>query len=402
VSVCSVSLVDPVVEVLDRRRVEPETVRVAPCLLEVLKTVPDPRDPRGTRYPLVGLLAIMILATAAGMRSVAGFASWVRTAPPEVLAELGIRVRRPSEKTLRTLIARLDAADLDRRLGDYFAAVAAVADSGGLMAVALDGKTVRGARLGGGRAPHLVSIFAHHARLVLGQLAVAAKSNEIPTVRKLLKGMNRTGLIATIDAMHTQVATAKLICGQLKSHYLMTVKANQPKLLARITAQPWGEVPIAHRDADAKPSHGRIETRTMKVLTVPRGIGFPYARQIMQITRERVQVTTGKRTIETVYAICSVSFEQAKPRQLAAWLRNHWGIENAVHWVRDVTYDEDRSTLRTGTAPQVAATLRNTAISLHRIDGALNIAEACRTTGFSPNRGLHLLTNTQNPCSQAS
>jgi predicted transposase YbfD/YdcC len=381
VSAGPVSLAEPVVEVLTRRRVEPapsplpQDRVIAPCLLQMLGTVPDPRDPRGVRYPLTALLAIMILATAAGMRSVAGIASWTRTAPTEVLAQLGIRVRRPSEKTLRTIMARLDAADLDQRLGDYFAGIAATVDTTTeLMAVALDGKTVRGARLGGGRAPHLVSMFAHHTRLVLGQLAVASKTNEIPTVRKLLQLFSRTTLLVTIDAMHTQTATAKLICGKLKSHYLMTVKSNQPGLLARIKAQPWATVPVVCTDSDDKPRHGRIETRTFKVLTVTRGLGFPHARQIIEVTRERVLVSTGKRTFETVYAVCSLPFEHAKPRKIAEWLRLHWGIENSVHWVRDVTYGEDLSTLRTGHAPQVAATLRNTAMNLHRLDGATNIA----------------------------
>ncbi len=88
---------------------------------------------------------------------------------------------------------------------------------------------------------------------------------------------------------------------------------------------------------------------------------------------------TGVRTVEVVYAICSAAFEQARPDMIATWLRGHWGIEDRVHWVRDVTYDEDRSTVRTGTAPQAMATLRNTAINLHRLAGATNIAEACRT-----------------------
>jgi hypothetical protein len=86
---------------------------------------------------------------------------------------------------------------------------------------------------------------------------------------------------------------------------------------------------------------------------------------------------------------------------IAAWLRDHWSIENAVHWVRDVTFDEDRSTVRTGTAPQVMASLRNTALNRHRLTGADNIAEACRVTAFSADRGLNLLKNPQITRSQA-
>jgi predicted transposase YbfD/YdcC len=368
-------------------------------LLEVLASVPDPRAARGKRYPLVGLLAIAILAVAAGMRGYAGFASWARTAPDDVLSQLGIRFRRPSEKTFRRVLASLDAADLDRRLGGYFtglAAAAARSGPGGLVAVSLDGKTVRGALRGTATGTHLVSVFAHHARLVLGQLAVAVKSNEIPCVRAVLKSLPRFPMIVITDAMHTQIKTARLIRATLRSHYLMVVKSNQPGLLARVKALPWGDVPVTATDDDR--GHGRVEKRTLQSLTAARGIGFPYAKQVVRITRERLVTATGYRAVEVVYAICSLPFEQARPAAIAAWLRQHWGIENSVHWVRDVTFDEDRSTIRTGNGPHVMATLRNTALNLHRLAGATNIAEACRETAFTPDRRIDLL----NPQSRRS
>ena len=394
VPACPVSPAESVAEALDRWRAGYRVQVLRSEFLDVLALVPDPRDPRGRRYPLTGLLAIAILATAAGMRGYAGFATWARTAPEEVLAQLGIRSRRPSEKTFRTVLARLDPAELDRQLGAYFTALAAAdCAEAGLLAVALDGKTLRGARRAGAGAAHLVSVFAHHTRLVLGQLAVAEKSNEIPCVRKLLKLFQQTRLLVTMDAMHTQTATAKLICSTLKSHYLMIVKQNQPKLLARIQALPWTKVPVTATDDDH--GHGRDERRTLKVLTAARGIGFPYAKQVVQITRERVLTATGETSREIVYAICSLPFEHARPTTIGAWLRKHWGIENSVHWVRDVTFDEDRSTIRTGNAPQVVAALRNTALNLHRVAEAPNIAEACRATALSSNRGLNLLTDPQ-------
>ncbi len=397
-----VSPVESITLALDRWRAGDGVEVLHSEFLDVLASVPDPRDPRGRRYPLAGLLAISILATAAGMRGYAGFATWAATAPAEVLSRLGIRFRRPSEKTFRSVLSRLDPADLDRRFGAYFTTVAAAETvaTGGLLAVALDGKTLRAARRMGAAATHLVAVFAHRARLVLGQLAVAEKSNEIPCVRKLLRTFRKARLLVTVDAMHTQTATAKLICGTLKSHYLMIVKSNQPKLLARIQALPWAQIPLTHSE-DSQPAHGRIETHTLKVLTTVRGIGFPHARQVIQITRDRVAVATGERSREVVYAICSVAFEHAHPRVIATWLREHWSIENAVHWVRDITFDEDRSTVRTGTAPQVMASLRNTALNLHRLAGSDNIAEACRVTAFSADRGLNLLKNPQISRSQA-
>jgi hypothetical protein len=141
-------------------------------------------------------------------------------------------------------------------------------------------------------------------------------------VRALLRLFkNRARLLVTVDAMHTQTATAKLICGTLKSHYLMIVKQNQPKLLAHIHALPWAQVPVTATDDSRR--HGRVERRTLKVLTAARGIGFPYAKQVIQITRDRVVTTTGERSREIGYAICSVAFEHAHPSLIAAWLRDH-------------------------------------------------------------------------------
>ena len=139
----AVSPVESVAQTLHRWRAGECVEVLGSEFLDVLASVPDPRDPRGRRYPLAALLAIAILATAAGMRGYAGFATWAATAPSEVLARLGIRFRRPSEKTFRAVFARLDPADLDRRLGAYFTALAA--EQTGLLAVAVDGKTLRGA-----------------------------------------------------------------------------------------------------------------------------------------------------------------------------------------------------------------------------------------------------------------
>lgn len=395
----SVSPVSSVAEALDRWRADDHVQVLRGEFLGVLATVPDPRDARGRRYPLGALLAIAVLATAAGMRGYAGFATWARTAPEEVLAQLGVRYRRPSEKTFRAVFSRVDPDDLNRRLGAHFTAHVTRLDPAGLVPIALDGKTLRGALRAGAGATHLVSVFAHRARLVLHQLAVAEKSNEIPCVRALLKLLpRRVRWLVTVDAMHTQTATAKLICTTLRSHYLMIVKSNQAKLLARITALPWADVPVVATD-DTR-GHGRVERRTLQILTTARGIGFPHAEQIIRITRERLITATDRRSVEIVHAICSLPFEHARPATIADWLRQHWGIENRVHWVRDVTFDEDRHHARTGSSAQVLATLRNTAINLHRLDGADNIAEACRITALTANRRLDLL-NPRNPSSRA-
>jgi len=153
-------------------------------------------------------------------------------------------------------------------------------------------------------------------------------------------------------------------------------------------------VPLLDKTRATK--HGRDEIRRVKTCTVTRGLGFPYAAQAVQIVRRTrpVNARTGKagrwRT-ETVYAITDLAPHQASPAELAAWIRGHWQIENALHWVRDVTFAEDLSQVRTGHAPQVMASLRNLVISLHRLAGATNIAKALRHHARDAHRPLRLV-----------
>jgi hypothetical protein len=142
----------------------------------------------------------------------------------------------------------------------------------------------------------------------------------------------------------------------------MTVKGNQPRLRRQLAGLPWRQVGEAHRSAET--GHGRREIRVLKVATIAAGIEFPHARQAVQIIRRTrpVSARTGRKRrwhTETVYAITDLAPHQARPDELAAWIRGHWQIENGLHWVRDMTFSEDASRIRTGAAPQVMATLRN-------------------------------------------
>ena len=137
--------------------------------------------------------------------------------------------------------------------------------------------------------------------------------------------------------------------------------------------------------------HGRVETRTIKVVRPPRRLSFPPARQAIWVHRRRTG-RDGKVETETFYAVTNLDFDRVTPAQLAQIIRGHWSIENAVHHVRDTTFDEDRSQTRTGTCAQVMATFRNIAISLHRLAGATTIAQATRAIMRQPERVLSLIT----------
>ena len=193
-------------------------------LLDLLAQVPDPRKRRGRRHSLAGLLAVGIAAVIAGSRSFAAIGQWATDAGPEVLAGLGAADRGPAEESTYRRAFALVAADLlDQVLGTWLHTRAVRA--GGRLVIAVDGKAVRGAKDKDGKAPHLVAALAHGIGTVLGQVAVAAKSNEIPAVRDLLKAFaDLAGAVITIDALHTQGDTAQAVLDR-EADYVMTVKA---------------------------------------------------------------------------------------------------------------------------------------------------------------------------------
>lgn len=371
---------------------QPVGASSAMALLELLAAVPDPRRPRGIRHGLPGILAVGIAAVLSGARSFAAIGHWVADADADLLAALGFRGGRgPSESAIRRAFGRLDADKLDAVLAAWLWTRTRVV--GQRRVIAVDGKTVRGARTRDtsgntiSAAPHLVAAFDHGSGAVLGQLAVTAKSNEIPAVRTLLAGFDLEGVVVTVDAMHTQTDTAQLIV-EAGGDYVFTVKGNQPTLYAACKALPWRDVPA--RSATSQ-GHGRRVTRTIKVVTAPAWVEFAGAVQVAQL--RRTVTRKGKKTVEVVYLITSADARRASPATLAAWVQGHWGIENRLHWVRDVTFDEDRSQVRTGAAPQVMATLRNLAISLLRLAGWTNIAHALRHHAADNRRPLALLTS---------
>ena len=357
-------------------------------LLTVLEQVPDPRARRGVRHAWHGLIAAGLAGVVAGATSFAAIAEWVGDQAPETLAVLGLTGSRPpSEPTIRRSFTTVDADELDRILGAWMW-IRTVTSPDGRRVIALDGKTVRGARdhqQPGSTAPHLVSAYDHGTGTVLGQLAVSAKSNEIPAVRLVLQGFDLKDVVVSVDAMHTQTDTAELITNA-GGHYVFTVKANTPSLLAACKALPWKHVPEHTR---VHVGRGRRVRRTIKVIDAPAWVNFHDAAQIAQLRRTRTK--HGKTTVEVVYLITSADHHIADPATLAGWVQQHWGIENRVHWIRDCIFDEDASRVRTGNGPQAMATLRNTAISLHRLTGATSIAKTLRHHARHPEDVLKLL-----------
>ena len=380
-----------------------------------LEALPDPRSPQGRIYPLACLIAIAVCAfTAAGNDRLTAVGQWTKRASQADLARLRApwdpvtgQYRAPGEKTIRVVLDRLDPRALTRALlgprprrrrrpgtppsagvRDYRARRAAqearTLARDRLRAVAVDGKTSRGARRADGTRVHLLGVAEHGGRL-LDHLEVDVKHNETSHFTELLEPLDLDGAVVTFDALHTVRANLDWLAGEKKAHYIAVVKRNQPLLYARVKALPWRQVPAGCSTRDT--GHGRIETRTLKSAHVSR-LDFPWARQAIKITRRRQDAATGKTSRETVYAITSLTSAHATAPDLARLVREHWSVE-AHHHVRDVTFREDTSTSRTGSGPANLATIRAAVIAAIKDAGYLHVPEG-RRDHTTPAEALHL------------
>ncbi|MGN6197282.1 ISAs1 family transposase [Humibacter sp.] len=349
-------------------------------LADVLAGIPDPRDPRGVRYSLPEVLAVLVCAVVAGSRTFTMIAEWAADAARSRPVTGSGQV--PVLSTLHRISTLVDADAVEKALHAWIRAQVATE------AIAIDGKEVRGAKNGNGSRVFLMAALTHESGCVIGQEAIGEKTNEIPHFPILLDQLgDLTGVTVTADALHTQHEHAEDL-HERGAHYVFTVKRNQPGLHDRIASQTWASRPVQHTLIEK--AHGRITTWSITCQPAQDWIGFPHAAQTIRLTRDRVDLRTGDRTRESVYAITSLPPHQASPARLAALIRGHWTIENRLHWVRDVTFDEDRSQIRTGNGPRLMAVLRNLAISIHRAAGATNIAAATRAAMRNPDTARHL------------
>jgi predicted transposase YbfD/YdcC len=380
----------------------PATLTADQCrsLLEDLAQLPDPRQRRGRRHALGAVLTVAVCAVLAGARSLAAIGEWAADAPGQVLAALGVRrdpltgaVRPPTEATVRRVLAGVDPDALDQAIGRWLAGQQPPAGPGPpaprrpRRAVAVDGKTLRGSGHHSAAPVHLLAAMEHTSHAVLGQVQVDHTTNEIARFRPLLERLDLTATVITADALHTQRQHADWLVTHKHADYLLLVKANQPTLHRQLKLLPWRAVPVADTARDR--GHGRVEVRQLQVTTIA-GLDFPHATQALRIIR-RVRSLHGRRwRTVTVYAVTSLTAARASPARLADWVRGHWGIE-ALHHLRDVTFAEDASQLRTGAAPRAMASLRNLTIGILRRHGHRNITAALRYYARDAARLLPLL-----------
>jgi predicted transposase YbfD/YdcC len=365
-------------------------------LIEVLTEIPDFRSNQGKRHSLAAILALMCSALLCGYRSYTASAEWGRNYGARLTRALGFTRQPPCAATLHTVLRQVDREELEAKLGAWAEGLLAGMPSPQDVeeGIAVDGKTLRGSQQQGAPGAHLLSALAHRLGVTLAQQAVADRTNEMPVALDLLRQLVLEGRVVTMDALRTQRQIAQQIVAA-GGDYVMVVKANQPQLQEDITtvfALPpiVGETRTVAETVDG--GHGRIEQRRLQTSDVLVGYSdWPGLAQVFQLERQVIRKKTGAVRQERVAGVTSLPLERADATRLLGLVRGHWRIENQSHWVRDVTFDEDRSHVRGGNLPQVLAALRNTVIGLMRQAGHTNIAAACRRFAAQPALALALM-----------
>jgi predicted transposase YbfD/YdcC len=331
----------------------------------------DPRINRTKRHALLHILILALCATLGGANGWADIERFGKAKRDFFRRFLDLPQGIPSHDTFGRLFARLDPAALLTCIQNWLAAFRAAVDR---ELVAIDGKTMRGSfDTATGQNPlHVVSAWASEARLVLGQISVDSKSNEITAIPLLLELLDLQGCIVTIDAMGCQKDIAAAV-RQQEADYVLTVKDNQPTLLTMVH-----EAFMAHAESDftdptlrrfktVERQHGRHETREYFIAAAPdeliRQGEWQDVASIGMVQRTRI--LDGKVSEEIVYYLSSLP---PKVKTFAQAVRGHWGIENRLHWSLDVTFAEDQSRVRKDHGPANLGMLRRLALSILQQD----------------------------------
>src|SRR5438105_1961625 len=424
------------------------------ALYEALQQVKDGRKKRGCRYSLALLLTLLLLARLAGETELRAAAQWIRLRKGWIIEQLHLtRASLPCAGTYGYALERIDAQELLEVVAGCLTRWEAgerceneasrLSDLGGKQDkqhMAVDGKTMRGT-LGHESANqpsvHVLSVYEVRTGLVLAQRSVAEKENEISAVKDLLTPVYVKDRVWTADAMHTQKTACQRI-DQLGGKYLFFFKDNHPTAhedLALFFEDPHADQSTWGFFSQTEKGHGRLSTRTVRTSTqmnewfarewtgiaqsfqVTRTVKRKCRRVIEQAqeqtqasepeppsqpqvppapktkpSKKRKQVIFVEETSQqVVYGFSNLTPAQASPEVIATFLRNHWAIENRLHWRRDVTLHEDHSQVRTTGKPQVLAALNNTVLSLMDWLGVSNVPDQMRLFAAFPKLALDLL-----------
>lgn len=357
-----------------------------------LERITDTRSPQGKIYPLPLVLTYILLAKLAGCNTPNSIFSWVRKRQEQLLKLIDTYHERvPCLNTYRTIMDRvIDADELADVLNQYL-----LATYGGQQStlICIDGKTMRGTiPKGTTSGVHLLAAYLPEEGIVLGQVEVMSKENEITAVHDLINDLPLKGRVVCADAMQTQRKLSVEVMAK-GGDYLWFVKENQSTLLTDIEqffkpprrAKGWHIPELPHTVAQQiSKGHGRIEMRRLTVMEDSQAfLDWPGVRQVFKLEREVTELKNGHTSFEVAYGLTSCNPKIASAKQLLDWTRQYWGIENGLHYRRDVTLQEDSTRMSLAKMPRVMATLNNFIVGLTRKLGYSNLAEGRRVFDFS-------------------
>lgn len=363
--------------------------------------VADQRGRRGRRYQLALLLVAMVLAKLGGADTPSAIAEWVRLRQAFFIETFGLaRPTMPGHNTYRRVLQRgFTLADLDQQIAAYLQTWPEVTTA---LRLTLDGKTLRGTLArGASRGLHLLAAYLPGAGVVLCQVAVAQKENEISAAPKLLKMLDLQGKIVTGDALLTQRALSLQIV-TAGGHYVWTAKDNQPQLRADIEKlfQPdtqcvpgFSPAPTDFQTAHTiHVGHGRLEKRTLTTSALLNDTcDWPGLQQVFKLDREITDLQTQVKRLETVYGLTSLAPTAASPAQLLGYVQEHWLHENGLHYRRDVTLREDATRCKDWPTAHTLACLNNLTLALLGRGGKPNVAAERRFYAAHPDLALRRL-----------
>jgi predicted transposase YbfD/YdcC len=365
-------------------------------MLEMLGKVADPRKTRGRRHKLVLVLAVALVAVLAGAANFRQIGSQAADLPQDLLRRLGAKrcffkrgYPAPSEATIRRVLQKIDPAELDLAVGAWLFERAR-RDRDDVLVIALDGKVMRGAWTDDNGKFTLFSAMIHREGVPVGQVAVPADTTEVTQVEALLETIpvEPGNTVATVDAAHTGRDTAEELVGR-GVDYVMTVKGNTPTLQEAVFERCLPLLKTPGHVVEER-GHGRIK-RWETWVTLADGIDFPHVEQLACIRRDVFDLDGVRVGKEFALVVTSVSAERAGAAEIHTYVREHWGIENKEHYVRDTTWEEDANQSYVGNGQHSMAALRNLALGLFRLNGIHKIKEATEKVCRDRSRALPLL-----------
>lgn len=358
-------------------------------LIEQLQKVPDFRTSDGQRHPLWLVLLFMIMGIMNGAVGYRACGDFVKRHRRELIERFKLqRHGVPSYSTIRRVAIGVDFNQLESIFNDWAKAYVEV-ETGEWYGI--DGKSIKGTvknhDSSGQNFVSIVSVFTGKRGLTLGMKKFETKQeSEIKVVQDLITALDLTGAVLTFDSLHCQKKTCELII-EGGSDYVIAVKDNQPNLHQHIQRVAAMKKP-ASRDISIERTRDRVTKRTVEVFHDLTGIHPAWIGIKSLIKVERVGIRMGKKYHETV---CYVSSVLRTAQEFANGIRGHWGIENRLHWVKDVVFKEDASTIRKGNAPANLSIIRTIAINILRRNNYTSITSSQRFLSHDIDKLIHLV-----------